>query len=129
MTTPSVEDSAAKVLRILVVEDNQNLNGMLCDMLELLGHAPQGAGDAEQALRLSEQHSFDVLLTDVSLPGISGIELARQLIVTQPKVQVVFASGYGAKMMQHIKFDSRVLPKPYDLEQIQQLLRELSGSA
>ncbi len=113
-------------LRILVVEDNLNLKDMLCDMLELLGQAPQGAGDAEQALVLAEQQTFDVLLTDVSLPGMSGIELAKQLLVKQPDIQVVFASGYGAQMVQHLKFKSRVLPKPYDVVQIQQLLAGLS---
>ncbi|HTD06691.1 response regulator [Undibacterium sp.] len=116
-------------LRILVVEDNRNLKDMLCDMLELLGHAAQGAADAEEAIALSEQHIFDVLLTDVSLPGISGIALAKQLLVKQPGLHVVFASGYGVQMVQHIKFKSRVLPKPYDVEQIQQLLAELSSLA
>ncbi|WP_394780280.1 response regulator [Undibacterium sp.] len=121
----SSEDAAGTGLRILVVEDNLNLKDMLCDMLELLGQLPQGAGDAEQALVLAQQ-PFDVLLTDVSLPGMSGIELAKQLLVKQPDIQVVFASGYGAQMVQHLKFKSRVLPKPYDVVQIQQLLADLS---
>jgi len=112
-------------LRILVVEDNRNLKDMLCDMLDVLGHVPQGASDAEEALALSELHIFDVLLTDVSLPGMSGIELAKQLIAKQPDMQIVFASDYGPRMMQHIKVKNRVLPKPYDAAQIRLLLAEL----
>ena len=77
-------------------------------------------------MKLSDQHTFDVLLTDVSLPGMSGIALAKQLLMKQPAIQVVFASGYGAQMVQHLKFQSRVLPKPYDVVQIQNLLAELS---
>lgn len=120
----SVGDSG---LRILVVEDNGNLKDMLCDMLELLGHAPTGVINAEDALALTQQNVFDVLLTDVSLPGMSGIELAKQLVEKQPGVHIVFASGYGAQMVQHLKFKSYVLPKPYDVEQIQQLLAEVSS--
>lgn len=124
-SSPGNAAASSNKLRILVVEDNRNLKDMLCDMLDVLGHVPQGASDAEEALALSELHMFDVLLTDVSLPGMSGIELAKQLIVKQPDMQIVFASDYGARMMQHIKLTNRVLPKPYDVAQIRLLLAEL----
>ncbi|MEO7496652.1 MAG: response regulator, partial [Massilia sp.] len=59
---------------------------------------------------------------DVSLPGVSGVELARQAMASQPALQVIFASGYGDALLRHLNFPYLSLQKPYDLEQLQEAL-------
>ena len=99
-----------------------------------LGRVPQDALEAavaleawgglaaEEALACIAGCNIDVLLTDVRLPGMSGIDLARQLLALRPRVHVIFASGYGAAATANVGFYASSLAKPYDIEQLQALL-------
>jgi CheY-like chemotaxis protein len=116
---------ANRPLRILVVEDNPDAQYLVCETLRALGHAVQAAASGEAALpELASQH-FDVLFTDVSLPGMSGVDLARAARSGQPALELLFASGYGNELTRHLEFPSRSLQKPYDIEQLQQALDEI----
>ena len=112
-------------MHILVVEDNPDLCQLVCELLDSFGHATTAAGSAEQALQRIVDADFDVLLTDVRLPGMSGIDLARRLIAEKPKLQVIFASGYGAGLTANVGFPAHSLAKPYDIERLQALLESL----
>jgi len=116
-TLPS---SASK--RILVVEDNEDARVTLCDLLTVLGHQVSSADSAEQALEKFSGREFDALLTDVMLPGMSGIELARRMQGTQPSLRVIFSSGFGAVSTEESNIQATSLPKPYDLEDLQKAL-------
>jgi len=109
---------AMRTRRILVVEDNPDLLDMACELLARLGHAVIGAGTGEDALARVEEAPFDVLLTDLALPGCSGIDVARQALLVRPALQVIVASGYGAPEASSLEFPFAVLPKPYSLEQL-----------
>jgi CheY-like chemotaxis protein len=113
------------VLEILVVEDNFDSQQLVCELLSMLGHHPQGADSAEVALILLAQRRFDVLFTDVGLPGMSGIELVRQSRAVHPGMKIIFASGYGAQIGKHFGAEVFCLSKPYDIDQLQLILREL----
>ena len=106
-------------LRILVVEDNLDSQYLVCEMLKAFGHHADGVGDAEAALGMLGAATYDVLFSDVSLPGMSGVELARQGLVLQPSMQVIFASGYGDTLLRHLPFPFVSLQKPYEMEQLQ----------
>ena len=67
-------------LRVLLVEDDAMIRMSTTDMLATLGHKVEEAASAHGALELLENGTFDVLLTDVGLPGMSGSELADQAI-------------------------------------------------
>ncbi|MES2932958.1 MAG: response regulator [Pseudomonadota bacterium] len=118
--------SAASAMRLLVVEDNEDAQAMLCELLLFLGHQAQGVGNAEAALQLLVASPFDVLLTDVSLPGMSGIDLARQAGQQLPQLKVILTSGYGSVTLDGFAGRSASLPKPYDLEKLQQVLAEIA---
>ena len=113
-------------LRILVVEDNLDSQYLVCEMLKAFGHHADGVGDAEAALGLLGAAGYDVLFSDVSLPGMSGVELARQGLVIQPSMQVIFASGYGDTLLRHLPFPFVSLQKPYEMEQLQGTLEALA---
>jgi PAS domain S-box-containing protein len=116
---------AATPFSILVVEDNQDLCELLCEMLTMLGHSAQGASTAEQAMDCLAGASFEVLLTDINLPGMSGIALARKAVQRTPGLKVIFASGYGTVTGAELDFQSVMLPKPYDLVQLRIALAKL----
>jgi PAS domain S-box-containing protein len=109
-------------LRILVVEDNTDSRQMLCELLSLLGHDVESAGSAEEAQVQIENTSFDVLLTDISLPGLSGVELARQAKAQHPSLAIIFASGYSNPPGVDFPFYS--LLKPYDLDRLREVLTQ-----
>ncbi len=81
-------------LRVLLVEDEQMIRVLTADILAELGHSVLAAGDAAEALALLAAHPVDVLLTDISLPGRPGTELAAEARRLVPGLRIVFASGY-----------------------------------
>lgn len=120
---PSAKPAAGSAgLRILVVEDNVDAQYLVCEMLKAFGHQADGVAHAEGALGMLAAKSHDLLFTDVSLPGMSGVELARQAVRAQPGLQVVFASGYGDALLRHVEFPYASLQKPFEIEQLQAVL-------
>jgi PAS domain S-box-containing protein len=128
---PAVEALALddELLRILVVEDNEDSRILVCELLETLGHTVTGVSSAEDALEALGKGSFDTLFTDVSLPGISGVELARKAAAMAPGIAIVFASGYGASISAHLDLPSRSLAKPYDIHQLRAVLAAVAADA
>jgi CheY-like chemotaxis protein len=113
---------ARRPLRVLVVEDNADSRQMVCEVVEQLGHTVSAAADAEAAWAWLAGREIDVLFTDVSLPGMSGIGLARQLLRRSPATRVVFASGYGLESLEGLGFPAVFLRKPYEFGELQAAL-------
>ena len=107
-------------LRILVVEDDADSLQMLCELLNALGHLPRAASSAEEAMAILTAEAIDVLLTDVGLPGKSGLELAKEATADYPSLQVIFCSGYG--VVNDDKLKALSLPKPYTIDRIMDVL-------
>jgi len=120
--------ASGRVLRLLVVEDNPDARYLVCETLRALGHEVEAAASGEDALPLLASQAFDVLFTDVSLPGMSGVELARQSRQTRPDLELLFASGYGDELTRHLEFPARSLQKPYDIDLLQSALEQISAS-
>ncbi|RSZ59919.1 response regulator [Massilia atriviolacea] len=112
----------AEGLRILVVEDNLDSQYLVVEMLRAFGHDADGVGDAESALAQMARGSYNVLFSDVSLPGMSGVDMAREAVRLHPGLNVIFASGYGDALLRHVEFAHQSLQKPYELEQLQAAL-------
>lgn len=111
-------------LRVLVVEDNLDSQYLVCEMLRAFGHTADGVAHAEGALEMLAKSPYDVLFTDVSLPGISGVELARRALANDARMRVIFASGYGDALLRQVEFPYHSLQKPYELEQLQAALAD-----
>ena len=115
-----------RALRLLVVEDNADARYLVCETLRALGHEVESAASGEEALPQLEKQSFDILFTDVSLPGMSGVDLARRALQQTPGLELLFASGYGDELTRHLEFPAKSLQKPYDIEQLQSVLDEIA---
>jgi CheY-like chemotaxis protein len=123
-SAPDIEPRAA-ALRILVVEDNLDSQYLVCEMLSAFGHHNDGVAHGEAALEKLAAGSYNVLFTDVSLPGISGVELARRARTADPRMHVIFASGYGDALLRQVEFPYVSLQKPYEIEQLQKVLADI----
>ena len=77
---------------------------------------------AEAALEALSTETYDVLLADVNLPGMSGLQLARRVAEEHPGVRIVFATGYSATMHDLAGEGAPVLTKPYNLRQLKEAI-------
>ena len=122
------EPVATRRLRVLVVEDDDIIRMTTVDMISDLGHHVIEAASADAALVLCEKHTPDVMVTDIGLPGVSGVELATQAIGRQPGLRVVFASGYDSLprlTMDEALADAVVLRKPYSEKDLDKVLKSV----
>lgn len=112
-------------MRILVVEDNADAQYLVCEMLRTFGHDVSAVANGEAALEELARSEYDVLFSDVSLPGMSGVELGRLALRRQPRLRIVFASGYSHALTSNLDYPAVSMQKPYDIEQLQQVLQGL----
>jgi len=115
-------------LRVLLVEDDALIRMSTAEMLIDLGHAVTEAEDGKEALGLLERGRFDVMLTDLSLPGLPGDELAATAVARQPGLGIVFASGYDRlpNRGEALK-EAMLLQKPYDESALADALKSVAG--
>ena len=110
---------------MLLVEDNEDVSCIGCEYLRELGHEPEAVPDGEEALVRVRQTRFDAVITDLKLPGISGLEIAAVLAKELPELRVVISSGYEAYRVKALLGDMsrvKILAKPYDLADLQEVL-------
>jgi DNA-binding response OmpR family regulator len=94
-----------------------------------MGYDVRQAADAEEGMRVLAAGKIDVLLTDIVLPGQSGIELARAAVERYPGIGIVFASGRDAPTPAEIGFNCASLRKPFRIDQLHALIAALHRSA
>ncbi|MEX3935151.1 PAS domain S-box protein [Paraburkholderia phymatum] len=125
---PSSEPSyAAASLAILVVDDDNGSREVVSELLTSMGYDVRQAADAEEGLRALMTGKTDVLLTDIALPGRSGVELARAAIERNPGIRIVFASGRDAPTPEEVGFDCKSLRKPFTIGQLHALIAAMRG--
>jgi DNA-binding NtrC family response regulator len=83
-------------VRVLFVDDEEELVSAVVERLELRGIAAQGATSGRDALELLERESFDVVVLDVKMPGLGGLEVVRQINRRHPGTKVVLMTGHGS---------------------------------
>ena len=106
--------------RILLAEDDDSLRGFLARALERAGYVVVSCPDGETAVEALDQ-VFDVLLTDIVMPGIDGIEVARVAAARQPHLRIMFITGFAAVALSagdRAPAGAKVLQKPVHLREI-----------
>lgn len=87
----------ARTCRLLIVDDDEEILGILRDMLRLKGHKVTATSDGEKALGLIETNHYDLVLTDLGMPVVTGWEIARHVKQRDPEVPVILITGWGAQ--------------------------------
>ena len=105
--------------RILIVDDDDDVRLVAAALVEEIGYEVVAAASGEAALKLLGTNEFALLMTDVAMPGMTGVELARRVRAAAPGLPILFASGYadvqtfGAELS-----DEAVLKKPYRISEV-----------
>ena len=107
--------------RILVAEDDDAMRQFLAVALARSGHEVVAVGDGDSASRNIEQDDYDLLLADIRMPGVDGLQLARAARDRQPLLPILLITGYAAEALNArdlIEKDVRVFSKPFHLHEI-----------
>ena len=134
ITAEAKETPPPKVLdrkmRILVVDDDPNIQDILQDILNLEGHQVQLASSGDEALKLFRSSDFEVVITDLGMPGMSGWELAKEVKKSKRQIKVILITGWRAQLDTDKIKESGVdfiLPKPFHIEQIKEVLYQTAA--
>lgn len=116
-------------MNVLLVDDEDNLRRFLKAVLKSAGFEVVEASDGVEALKLSEKHQIDVLVTDVVMADMDGLTLAHSLVSLKPELPVVFISGYSLDFEAERRRHSRCafLPKPFSARELLKTVTSLSG--
>lgn len=116
-----VHDRSAK-LRILLVEDDPLIRMSSADMVQELGHDVIEAGSAQEALDLLQGQQFDLVVTDLGLPDMSGEAFSRMLRAQWPEIGIVFATGRAEGPVLEDMSRTALLMKPFGVEELKTAL-------
>ncbi len=116
---------------ILVVEDDTLVRNYVLTQLHSLGYVTLDAGNTTEALAIvNAGHSFDLLFTDVIMPGLNGRQLANEILKIRPEMKLLFTSGYTENaIIHHGRLDEGVLllAKPYRKSDMAIMMRKALG--
>jgi PAS domain S-box-containing protein len=122
------QDEDGRGCRVLVVEDNIEVGRFSTQLLQDLGYETTWAANAGEALKLLEEDAtrFDVVFSDVVMPGMSGVELGREVRQRYPSLPVVLTSGYSHVLAEEGRHGFELLHKPYAVEDVSRVLRRVT---
>ena len=118
--------------KILVVDDEQSMRVTLAAILREEGYQVTTAATGEEAVELCSKENFGVVLMDVRMPGIDGVEAFRHIRRHQEGVRVILMSAYGIDALRDAALDEGAvafLAKPLDLEMLVDLIRDVTETA
>ena len=106
---------------ILVVDDDVSVAESISDVLDAVGYGVSTAHDGYRAIELAKDSSFDVLLTDIKMPGLNGVELYKIIKKVRPLIRAIMMTAYSVEDLINEALDagaSEVLTKPLDVERL-----------
>jgi len=117
----TVKLSQVPITRILLAEDDDSMRGFLKRALERAGHDVIDFENGADALERLQEEPFTLLLTDIVMPRMDGIELARRAAEIDPELKIMFITGFAAVTLNNdasAPKDARVLSKPFHLKDL-----------
>jgi CheY-like chemotaxis protein len=116
--------------QILIVDDNPHITSLLAETLEFFDYKGIAATDGEEALRKLGEDSFDMVITDLRMPRMGGMDLLRTIKDKFKDLPVVVITGFGTDTSKNDAFSAHAddfLPKPFKVDEIQRLLQKYLG--
>jgi two-component system, cell cycle response regulator CpdR len=113
-------DKETAMIRILLAEDEQAMREYLARALEKSGYEVVSVDRGTEAAPLLESQHFDLLLTDIVMPEMDGIELARHCAKVSPKTEVMFITGFSGVALRAGQSmpQAKILSKPFHLKDL-----------
>lgn len=120
----------AKKTRVLIVDDEKNMRITLADILEEEGYEVSTADNGNAAVEKCKSSTYDVILMDVRMPGLDGVEAFRQIRRHQEGVRVIMMSAYSLDELKQAALEEGAiafLSKPLNIEKVLKLIEEVKG--
>jgi len=120
-----------KKRRILVIEDDEEMRSLLEDFIEEEGYGVDSVGDGSEAFRKLAKGSFDLIITDIRMPGLNGLDILPGLKQIQPGIPIIVITAFGSEEVQRralTRGADAYLEKPLHLEQLRTLIQEMVSS-
>ena len=118
--------------RILLVDDNEDFLDSTRDVLEIEGYDVVTATSGEEAVGLAAAETFDLILMDIKMPGMNGVEACKIIRDERPNLKVVLMTAYAVEdlVQEALKDDAvGIFFKPLDIEKVIQLLQDVQKSS
>ena len=122
-------DSEARTLRFLVVDDNEDIRDVFCRLVERAGHHASTASDGQDAVEVLERETFDVMLLDLTMPRMNGVDVVRWIRAhpeVAPTMRIVVISAWAGEhraVLQELGVVT-VMQKPLRIQQLTDLIEE-----
>ena len=118
--------------RILLAEDDDSLRSFLTRALERAGYYVRACPDGDEAILALDDGPYDLLLTDIVMPGADGIEVAREAAARDPNMRIMFITGFAAVALaagSRAPEGAKVLAKPVHLREIVSEVERMMAAA
>lgn len=113
--------------RILIAEDDNAMRNFLSMALEKAGHHATACEDGASAFNELNKNpqDYDLLLADIIMPGMDGIELSKKAVVLNPAIKIMFITGFAAIAQRAEQQDTKLLSKPFHLKDLVGQIEEM----
>ena len=122
---------AENIIKVLVVDDQRSIRLTLSAILESRGCDVTGVEDGYRAVDTAAEDSFDLILMDIKMPGINGVQTFREIKKTSPETLVVMMTGYAVQDLVDTALEEGALSiiyKPFEMEEVFKLVDSISKS-
>jgi CheY-like chemotaxis protein len=112
---------------VLVVDDDPDVRQFFVETLQTFGYHVLEAEDGYAGLSVLAKSSPHLAIVDYAMPGLTGVEMVRELRLKRPDLPILFASGYAetAEIEEELDENTSVLRKPFEISKLQQVISEL----
>ncbi len=111
---------------ILIAEDDASMRNFISMALENAGHTTTQCADGMEAFKSIESgNAYDILLADIVMPGMDGIELSKKAASIQPNIKVMFITGFAAIAQGKTEGNEQLLSKPFHLNDLVDRINDL----
>ena len=114
--------------RILVVEDDEEMRSLLKDFIEAEGFETDSASNGSEAFRKLAKESFDLIITDVRMPGLTGLDILPGVRKLQPEASIIVITAFGSEEVCRRAFErgaTAYLEKPIHFHKLRTLIHEI----